>query len=171
MANTAVVKIDGIAELVHKLEDFKRNVSARIIKSALRAAAEVIAAEAKVLAPKDSGQLAESIAAVPLRNRGGQIRYGVMTGERFFVGDTFYGGFWEFGFKKLPTYIRNGRIYTISRASAHRAGIVGTQIPPRPFMRPAFDRKAADSLAVFQKQMKVEIEKRLRVRGRVGAAA
>ncbi len=83
------------------------------LPAAAEAGAQIVAAEAKVRAPRESGELADSIRAVKVEEGRYKAVWAASVGA-------FYGLFWEFGF---------------------RPGGSGARLK-RPFLRPAADAKA-----------------------------
>ncbi len=118
----------GGKELARALRELPDAVSLKVQRQALRAGAEPMRSHAAALAPRgpDAPHIAENIVI------------GIPTGNVQDVRDEdavvavgpekkfFYGFFWEYGTIKLPAH---------------------------PFMRPAFDTQAANSLAVIGQQL------------------
>ena len=121
MASTTT--ITGFAEVNKALEEFGKNESKKLFRKVARAVAKEVLVKAKEGAPHETGLLERSLTvrAAKLRRRSGDVGASVTTREGLFSGDTFYGGFQEFGW-----IMRNGQYN-----------------PGRPFLRPAiYDHKA-----------------------------
>ena len=136
MAISANLRIEGADALLRKLQGIPRKVERQIVRDGLRAGARVIQAAAKREAPRDSGDLAESIVVRAARRlRRGQIGIDVRTDQGFFKGEQFYAGFIEFGWDKQETYrAADGTFRSLPRGEG-----VTTHVPPNPFMRRAAD--------------------------------
>lgn len=70
------IQVHGIPELAHELKVLPGKISSRLLRSALFEAAEMMADTAYRMAPKDTGQLAESITARRRRINGIQMMEG-----------------------------------------------------------------------------------------------
>lgn len=64
-------KVRGLAELERALNELPVKLAANVVRGGLRAAAKVVAAEAKTIVPSDTGRLADSIRV------SSRLRYGV----------------------------------------------------------------------------------------------
>ena len=115
MAKTFV--ITGVKELDAKLASFEPKLRTKIMRSATREAAKYVAADARRLAPHDTGELEKSIKvrARPKREsfidssgrkRSGSYKnsvgHGITGGTPFAEGLPFYSKFIELGWKYLP---------------------------------------------------------------------
>lgn len=90
-----------------KLRQFPRKLARKLSASAAREAAKAVMKRAAQLVPHDFGMLEASITVKALkRSRRNKNIAGarVVTGEGtgFFKGDTYYGGFIEYGTKRQP---------------------------------------------------------------------
>lgn len=113
--DAAIVTITGIDRVVRRLKNFDRKVRAKIERKAIREAGRPVLASAKRLAPiaeeydvhdvnHSPGTLQRSLRLRALKRTAGRRRAGiygvqVQTGAEghLFKGETFYGGFVEFG--------------------------------------------------------------------------
>lgn len=129
------VNIKGLAELERALSELPIKIERNIVRGMLRAAATVIAGQAKQRAPVRSGRLAKSIRARSgLRNGQptAQVRVGG-TGK----GDPWYAHLVEFGAKphEIKPRARSSLLIAgILREIVHHPGATA-----HPFMRPAMD--------------------------------
>lgn len=99
-AGTAVI-ITGVDEIDRKLSRFEQSVQKKAIRKATREAAKVILEDARQRVPVDTGALRKSLRVRSLKRSRVRQGHQVMTGEGFFKGDTFYGGFVEYGTKRM----------------------------------------------------------------------
>lgn len=127
-------KIRGAKELDNALKSLGIELETKIAKSAIRAAAVVVAKEAKLRAPADGGVLKNSIQVVTRSKRKGAAVASVVT--------------------------RSGKRWNAKNMNAWYAGKVefGTiYVPARPFLRPALDVKGAAAV----KRMSEVINKKI----------
>lgn len=157
------VRVDGLEDLKRALGQFPANVERNIMRGALRAGATEIADEARRLVPVDTGQLKESIRVSVRPMPGGRIVATVKAGGRFKVyksgkavkgapyrarrpsGGTdyfapFYAHFVEFGTSRH--WIKPKNRQSLFLAGLLREAVDHPGAKAKPFMRPAFDRKA-----------------------------
>lgn len=129
-------KIEGGKELEAALKRLGPDLERKIAKGAVRAGANVIAKEARLLVPFDDGTLKRSIRVVTRSRRTGDAVASVVTraGRRWRARgmDAWYAGLIEFGTK-------------------HRAAT--------PFMRPALDSKAGEAIKAMSKYIQRRIHK------------
>ena len=92
-----VVSVDGFDELNAALRSVGNRATGLVLEKAARAGAEVIAAEARRLAPRKTGALAEGIAVEPGRLQQGRAQYSIGYGKK-----TWYGRLIELGTKFMP---------------------------------------------------------------------
>jgi HK97 gp10 family phage protein len=94
--------ITGVKEIRRAYRELPKRLANKVIRGAIRKALKPVAARVKQLTPRDTGTLA---AATKVRARAkrkrGVIALDVIQGEGSFKGATFYGGFQNFGTKKL----------------------------------------------------------------------
>lgn len=117
--------IDGVEEIVKALSKFTPTLQKKIIRKTARRAAKIVRDRAKDYVPVDSGDLEDSLKVRALkrsgrsRNKiGAQVASGNSTS--LFSGDTYYGGFIEYGAPRHRTF--GGGLSPLS---------------PDPFLRPA----------------------------------
>lgn len=187
-SNFVSVRIDGIADLKAACRQFPKNIQNNIMRGALRAGGNVIAAEARRRVPVKLGQLQASI-RVSVRPTKSGIVASVKAGDRFrvFKGKgkpskgaayrtarpgggfdyhaPFYAHFVEFGTKPhiiKPRYARRLAFVVASRlVSVPMVRHPGAK--PRPFMGPAFAAKWRGALSTIEtymaKRIPIEAEK------------
>ena len=98
---SATLTISGSRELARKLEELPKRVHRKVLSQAMRAAARVVQARAKALAPVDTGLLKRSLKIRAIRrNRRGNVGVTLSTRAVDF-GPAFYGSFVEYGTRKL----------------------------------------------------------------------
>lgn len=127
-------KIEGGKELDTALKQLGRDLEKKVAKSAVRAGATVIAKEARLHVPVESGTLKNSIRVVTRSKRTGDAVASVVT--------------------------RSGKKYRSKNMDAWYAPLVefGTKnMPAKPFLRPALDSKGGDAI----KRMSEIIQKRI----------
>ena len=106
-------KLEGMDELFKKLESMGKKAS-RIENKALRKAGEILKEEVKKEAPRDSGEMAESIEVSKIKRRKGDKYVEIGADKEYF-----YSKFIEFGY-----ITRNG-----------------TNVPANPFMSRSYENK------------------------------
>lgn len=137
------ISIEGLAELDAQLAQFEPTVRRRLASKALREGARLIRDRARKNCPVKTGTLRDSIRVRTGRVKAGQrlVRVLVTTGAGLFKGETFYGGFIEFGTSHAPAY---------------------------PFIRPAFDAEAPFAVHRIATALGRGIDKMLASKGATG---
>lgn len=187
-AVTGSLQLQGFDEFQRRLRLLPKKVAGKAVRQALREGAKIIQAEAKARVPVRTGTLKKSIKVRAAKGRKrGEAAIAVTTGQGDFVGDTFYGAFLEYGHKlgsrrsseatkslrKRAQALREYRKDTgsklwestekILRARAkqsQRADQEGRRdVPPRPYMRPAFDAKKDAAEKAIATRLNIEINK------------
>lgn len=133
---TLSFKIEGGKQLERALKRIGPEFEKKIAKSAVRAGANVIAKEARLLAPDESGTLKRSIKVVARSKRVGDAVASVVT--------------------------RSGKRWTARGMNAWYAGMVefGTEKrPATPFLRPALDGKGAEAVKAMAKKIRERMSK------------
>ena len=174
--------VRGVRELDRFLAAFPKKLETGAYRAALTAAAAVIRDEARMRAPKESGELARGIkSGSPRKNEDGTFSVSVrLTGKEAFV-----GVFMEYGV--APHFITAGDSGLSSRLLtrkgkrgidiAARKGKEGPEVlsiggryvsgavhhpghVARPFMRPALDLKADEAVHAFAGRIRAFIEQK-----------
>lgn len=142
------IRIEGLDELRDVLtRTLPENLRGKAVQATLAKAAAPIIRAAKALAPVDTGRLRRAIYS--FRNRQSTRTYesrliSVRRGNRAAKTnrDAFYWKFVEFGH--------------LTRRSKEGPP---TFVPPKPFMRPAFEGQKYTALQIIQDQMRAQIER------------
>jgi HK97 gp10 family phage protein len=123
--------VDGVEDVVRKLQSLTPKLQAQALRKATREGAKVIQREAKALAPVQTGALRDSIKVKAGKRKKGRISTLIQVGQGDFKGDTFYGAMVEYGTRRMPA---------------------------RPFMTPAYESKgnAAKNVAVAEIERALE---------------
>jgi len=155
MADDAVVKITGLAELQKSLAALPARIEANVVRGALKAGAQVMVEEAKRQVPVRSGQLRDSIhVSSRITKRTGKVTGNVVARAR-------HAHLVEFG--TAAHWIKPKSRKSLFVAGLLRAVVSHPGARPRPFMRPALDRgwqPAIDRFAEYaDKRVAKEIEK------------
>ncbi len=150
--------VEGLRELAAGLRELPKVMENKILRGALRAAAEVVANEARYRCPVRTGQLKASI-RVSTRVVNGRVICYVKAGSRYTV--------FRIGKKGRSTkdaYKTIGANGGVDYQAAHYAFWIefGTsKMAARPFMRPAFESKRDQAIATFteyvQRRLAVEV--------------
>jgi len=134
---TNTVKLEGADQLRKKLLDLDKKVARKISSQALRAGAKIVLERARQLVPVKSGTLKRSLKVRAGKRKGGRISFVVQTKAGDYRGETFYGSFLEFGHKV-------GKRRRVKGLTDTREAV-----PPKPFLRPAFDQTKDAALAAI----------------------
>lgn len=138
MAKTKSVVLVGHTKLDRMLSRLSRGEGREAIRKSARPALRPVQAEAKRLAPYESGQLEGHITIRAMRRSRKRFGYRVTCGE--FEGDTFYGGFLEWGWK------------TGKRGSANRRQVLGEH-----FMLRAATNTQRQALQIYYRELRRNI--------------
>lgn len=145
------MKFDGLSHVRAVLDHLGAKLESKVIVQAMRQAMKPVLQSAKANAPVASGELRNSLRIVTqrARKRRNILRVGVVPGRKWFTGDAYYAGFVEFGFQKAPVIRVNGQLK--SAKNKRREGY--TEVPARPFLRPALDSNAENVKTIFRQQV------------------
>ena len=133
------VKFD-VRKLNKKLKTLESKIEKKLTRQALRAGAKIIAKEAKLRAPVDTGELKSKIKVWALRRSRKRIGVLVGTSAKEYTGDQFYAAFVEYGTKDMPA---------------------------KPFLGPAAEAKGPEAAAVVGKTLADGIEREIaKLRGK-----
>jgi HK97 gp10 family phage protein len=149
------VEMTGAKELDKALSVFIPKIQNKILRKASRESGKIVAIDAKANAPegdeadydywgkeRSPGELKRSLKVRALPRSRTTLGVAIGSSEGMFTGDTFYGGFIEFGWKH-----------------ANRYGHSGTKVDAKPFLRPALYDNANEVNHIFQTVAKQEIDK------------
>ena len=142
----------GIPETLAALKELPRLVEQKIMRTALRAAAKPIWKAAREKAPVDTGNLRDSITIKARRQTKKNVQSVIIhPGFEWYKGDNYYAMFVEFGHRigKRPS---RGKLRAYGRD-------VRAEVPPHPFMRPAFDERKEEAKRSFRVSLERDLHK------------
>lgn len=146
--------IAGGSELDALLQTLSVKIERNILRSALRAGANVLKEEAKTNVPIESGDLRKSV-RISTRAKRGVVTASLRAGDA----KAFYWHFVEFGTAAHHIKSKNGRALSFAGVLAGFINHPGARA--KPFLRPALDAKADQALEAVGMQ----IRKRLTLEG------
>lgn len=147
---SAEYKIKGLKELLPELEKLPAKIEANVMRSAMRAGAQVLEEEVLRNIPVATGALRDSV-RVSTRSRRGVISARVRAGSQ----EAWYWRFVEFG-------TAAHQIKPKTRSSLFLAGVMREVVQhpgarPRPFMRPALDAKAVTAIEAVRERVRQKL--------------
>ena len=145
MRDGVTLQLVGDRELIRKLEAIEKRHGKSAIRKGLRAGVKILTAEAKRTAPRRTGALAKAIKTRAGPRSRSSISVATRLGAGFFKGETFYGGFQEFGWR------------TGKRGSSRRRAV-----PGRHFLEKAAKRVGPAAGKVALERIRFEIEQAAR---------
>lgn len=103
MAKSFTIAMTGVEALDQKLKEIATKDGAKGINGAMRkalkeAVTDIVLPQVLDLIPVDTGELEEQVKVRAIDRSRGKIGFAVGFKDPLFQGDTFYGGFIEFGF-------------------------------------------------------------------------
>jgi HK97 gp10 family phage protein len=141
------IVVTGTKDIDKALARFDANVQKKITRKATRAGAKLVLEAAKVLVPSGFGDLERSLKVKAMEKRKGKgrgrIGHSVRTGEGFFQGEQFYGGFLEFGTKERK------------HDSGKSVGAIPSGV--HDYLRPALYQNKGPVKALFEQAMREAI--------------
>lgn len=160
------IEVKGLKDVMAFLEVFPKRIQNGAVRSALTAAAKPVRDQARLNAPRRTGQMAKSIkSGSPRINQDGTVSIKVRLAGK----NSFLGWFHEYGVR--PHYITagdSGKSPRMLTKAARNGGAsdpatgalkIGDQyitgavlhpgFAPRPFLRPALDMKAQEAVQAF----------------------
>jgi len=156
------IRLAGDKLTIQALKSLPARVQNKVIRKALKAAAIPIESEAKARAPVDDGNLRDGIGIKPGKRRKGRVSMLVQS-SRASGYENFYGGFHEYGYHRMGViYIPGVGFRTpkkIGGTKQVRGGETTTYVPPRPYMRPAFESRRAEATAIAAKVIGAEVQR------------
>lgn len=144
--------IGGGQALDDLLKTLPAKLQKNITRTALRAGAAVLLAEAKRNVPTDSGALARTL-RISTRNKAGLVSASVKAGGKHKGADVFYAHMVEYGTKPhkiLPK--KQGGVMQFGGIKTRMVNHPGTTA--RPFMRPAVDAKFIESVNAVREKIR-----------------
>lgn len=148
-----VLSVRGDKAVMRQLAGLPRALQRKVLSRCARIAMKPMLAAARSAAPKASGALRKGIKLRALKkNRRGQVGVLVGVGEKWFVGDQFYGAFQEFGWHvgKRTNAIRKGT------AEDTRTWIEGQH-----YLEHTYRAHGVATLRIFMAEVPREIERQL----------
>ena len=156
------VDMDGVPWCKEAFANLAADLQKKILRKAVREAAAPIFAAAVCNCPVDQGDLLRSLRLKYSTTKKKGYVAAVVTGKSWFTGDTFYGGFVEFGFHHYGFGNRFQRRLGRSGNNATR----GRFIPGQHFVGRAFDDQKYAAMQVAQEQIKRGITRAQRSQNR-----
>ena len=138
MKKNPVAHVEGFEELNKALRDVGNRAGGLVLEKAAEAGAKIIADEAKRLAPRKTGALAEGITIEPARIQNGRAQINIGFSKK-----TWYGRLVELG-------------HHVRRAKKGQKN-TSKFVPPHPFLRPAFDAKAAEAVDAVENSLRDQL--------------
>jgi len=126
------VQVEGMDELLKKLNILPEKVQKNVISGAVRAGAKPMSTEAKLLVPKDTETLKKSIGITKRRSKYKNILH----------------------FSVTPRSKKGGWI-------AHFLEFGTVKMSAKPFMRPAFEKKGEEAIDATREYMRKRLDKEL----------
>lgn len=130
------MKVEGGDKLARRLQMLAQETAREHMREAALAGAEVIRAEASAKAPRKTGILARDIQKEVTKQTKSRVEIHVGPGKK-----GWYGRLVEHG----HAIVKGGRV-------------IG-HVPPKPFLRPAFDEKVDEAQSVIADELKRRIER------------
>lgn len=145
--DTANIRIEGVEDVVKRLDDAKIKNKVRPIRQALRFGAAPMKRDAKAMAPVRTGALKKAIGYINPRSKSQLFIY---VGPRRKNTGVYYGHFVEFGTAprkyRKPQYRRIGGKWVKVKHTG--------SMPAHPFMRPAFEKNKENIEKRFEQKIK-----------------
>lgn len=153
------VEVKGLTELEFNFVELLKldaEEGGRAVRSALRAGAKVIADDAKLRVPVDSGELRDALHVSTTKDSSGAIIAGIKF-RKVRGGDfPFHWRFVEYG--TGPRFRRRRAKGKVVKKLGGATGVM----PARPFLRPAFEAKKKAAVKKVQEALAATIKRRMR---------
>jgi HK97 gp10 family phage protein len=150
----AEIIVKGLSDLQKQLSTLAPRLQANVMRSALRAGANVIKEEAKANVPVDSGLLRKGL-KVSTRSRRGVVTASVKaTGKHSYIARWI-----EYGTAAHEIVSKNGKSLLFNGKFVDKVMHPGTS--PKPFLRPALESKSSAAVVAVG----LAIKKRLTTQG------
>jgi HK97 gp10 family phage protein len=150
--DTANFRIEGVEDVVKRLDDAKIKNKVKPIRQALRFAAAPMKRDAKAMAPVRTGALKKAIGYI---NPQSKTQLFIYVGPRRKSTNVFYGHLVEFG--TAPRKYRKPQYRKIGGKWVKVTHTGST--PAQPFMRPAFEKNKENIEKRFERKIKKLIVK------------
>lgn len=151
-----------IAELVHRLRDLDKKAARAAVRKGLNEVTKVVTKDAKANVPKGTGLLRKSIGRKIIVSRGGAKLLGVVKprgGAKFAktvngkkVSPIRYAHLVEYG--RVRVSVKHKRVLA---GNGNFFGTTAKAVPPRPFMRTAWEKNKAASVGLVRAQVQKAI--------------
>ncbi len=140
------MKINGGKELHDLLQQLPVQVETKLLRAALGRGVKVIQAEAKLRVPDETGQLRRAIKTTRDTRQGRVIAKVKLKGKHAYL-----GVFQEYGVAAHAITVKEGSKKTALRIGDNFVGaaVMHPGHAAQPFLRPAFDTKAAEAIDVI----------------------
>lgn len=159
----ADIKVKGLAELHQALQGLPGNIERNVLRGALRAAGNVIAAAARANVDRlahPTGVLKKSIrVSMRVRSRAGWVNANVKAGDKV----AYYAHMVEFGTARHWIKPKNRK--SLFFAGLAREVVDHPGARARPFLRPAFDSQAATAMEAMADYIRNRLPKEIRKAG------
>lgn len=184
----ADVKVKGLRELQRFLEQLPPKLEANVMRGALRAGANLVAADAKARVPVKTGRLRESI-RVSTRRSNGTVFASVKVGDRrarkkvsqrngggvrVQYENPFYAHFVEFGTQAHRIGVKYAKALVLRPNARATAGVAGRWVRagmlakgvshpgarPKPFLRPAVAAKSDEAIRTVANTIKRRLQRK-----------
>lgn len=168
------VFITGDKKLDKKLQELGATLAKKYMRKATREVAKDVLKDARSRVRVKTGKLRKSLKVRAMKRRGRmitEIGHVITTGEDLFKGDTFYGGFLEFGWAPLrgskdsfgqQKNARRRARYQRRKERTTRGAMINETDSDRvrgyPFLRPALYTKQGERLKMFVTAMRQFVE-------------
>lgn len=149
---TDLVNVKGLAELQAFLDQLPAKMEANIMRSAMRAGANVILKEARANVPAKTGLLRAGL-RVSTNSRRGVVKATIRAGGKH----AYIGKFVEYG--TAAHFIKPKKAKSLFIAGIMRNGVDHPGAAPKPFMRPALDSQAQAALVAVGEAIKKRLNK------------
>lgn len=131
-----MTKIEGLEQLISKLNSLPDKLEKKVVRTAVRKGAILIRNKAREKAPTGTGTLKKSIKIRSNRAGNGVVSFKIgPTNDKKKGTDIFYGRFQEFGTSKMPAH---------------------------PYMRPAYDESESEVLDAVINEIKSKLNEAIK---------
>lgn len=149
---TDLIHVKGLSELQAFMDQLPAKIESNIMRSALRAGANVVLKEARANVPEKTGLLKSGL-KVSTSRKYGQVRAVVRAGGKH----AYIGKFVEYG--TAAHFIKPKKAKSLFIAGLLRDGVQHPGAAPKPFMRPALDSQAQAALMAVGEAIKKRLTK------------
>lgn len=173
------IESQAVKVLANRLAQIDRKVARKAIRDGINEATREVLATAKSLVPKRSGQLRKSLGRKVKSYRGGAVIVGIVGPRKGFR--VMYRGKWidpakyahlvEYGRREVVAGTSKGKATgkkVLANGVAGVGGLPGQgqifgkrvrSVPPRPFLRPAWEQNKARVVGILLKHLNLGVKK------------